>query len=390
MFFSDVPQEPADPLLSIDVRFRADERTNKLNLGVGVLRRLDGTAHEFATVLEASREIPASTYYSHAGGDDAYIELSAQLIFGCKKPTNVAGIQAVGGSGALRVCGELLASQGVENIYVSNPTWANYYAFFPGAGIRVSEYTYLDEDSHTVDIDKMLATIRAAPPKSAILFQAAGHNPTGLDPTDAQWDRVLELMLEKRGELIAVFDSAYQGLARGLEEDVRIVRKFLASGLEFVVCNSHSKNFGLYGERIGCLFVACESAAVAERVASRCKQRIRTYYSVPPLHGARTIAAILGRPELRRRWEAELAEVRGTITAAHAALGDALKAGGLPARFAAPRFGLFTQLFLTDEQVLALEKEHVCYVGPGGRVNVSSLTPAAAKRVADAVTAVCK
>jgi aspartate/tyrosine/aromatic aminotransferase len=41
-------------------------------------------------------------------------------------------------------------------------------------------------------------------------------------------------------------------------------------------------------------------------------------------------------------------------------------------------------------QVMSLEVDHGVYVGPGGRINVSSLTEAAAKQVADAVIAVVK
>eukprot|EP00291_Cryptomonas_curvata_P000936 CAMPEP_0172190518 /NCGR_PEP_ID=MMETSP1050-20130122/23160_1 /TAXON_ID=233186 /ORGANISM="Cryptomonas curvata, Strain CCAP979/52" /LENGTH=375 /DNA_ID=CAMNT_0012865405 /DNA_START=13 /DNA_END=1136 /DNA_ORIENTATION=- len=373
-YFADVPQAPPDPLLSIDGRYKADQRAGKLNLGIGVLRRTDASAHEFATVLEAAKGVPVSTYYPHPGGDDEFVELSAELIFGCKRPANVTGVQTVGGSGALRVCAELLVSQGIENMYIPNPSWANHKPLLAGGGCKVQEYVYLDEETHTVDIEKMLAAIRAVPAKSAVLFQVAAHNPTGVDLTDAQWDRVLALMTERRSEIFPVFDSAYQGLARGLEEDVRIVRKFLAAGLEFTVCNSHSKNFGLYGERVGSLFVACQTPEIASCVATRCKLRIRTSYSVPPLHGAKIVAAILSNPDLRRRWEAELAETRDTLNAAHTALAAALGAGGLPPRFGAPRYGLFTQLFLSDEKVLALEQQHACYVAPGGRINVSSLT----------------
>ena len=140
-----------------------------------------------------------------------------------------------------------------------------------------------------------------------LLFQVAAHNPTGVDLTDGEWDRVLSLFKERKGDLFPVFDSAYQGLAKGLDEDVAIVRKFHKEGMEFIVCNSHSKNFGLYGERVGSCFVACESAEIASNVSSRCQLRIRWNYSVPPLFGARIVSAILGDAKLRAEWEQELA-----------------------------------------------------------------------------------
>jgi len=200
----------------------------------------------------------------------------------------------------------------------------------------------------------------------------------------------LQVFLKRKHELFPVFDSAYQGLARGLAEDVFIIKKFLDADLEFAVTNSCSKNFGLYGERVGTLFVACSSADVASRVASRCKLKIRTNYSVPPLFGAKIVVAILSNPALRAQWEKELEHTRDTLNMAHTAFAKGLTAGGLDAKFSAQRFGLFTQLYLTEAQVSALETQHGCYVAPAGRVNVSSLDEKAAAAVACAVVAVLK
>ena len=105
-------QVPPDPLLSISGRFKADPRAQKFDLGVGVLRKSDNTSHEFATVLEAGKAIGPNCYYPHPGGDDKFVELTGELIFGAKPPPRVCGVQTVGGSGALRVVAELLVSQG--------------------------------------------------------------------------------------------------------------------------------------------------------------------------------------------------------------------------------------------------------------------------------------
>jgi len=128
--------------------------------------------------------------------------------------------------------------------------------------------------------------------------------------------------------------------------------------------------------------VACQSAEIAECVSSRCKLKIRTNYSVPPQHGSKIVVSVLSDPELRAKWEKELNGVREALGRSHAAFAKALKEGGMPAKYSAPRFGLFTQLFLSAEQVEALEKEQACYVAPGGRVNVSPLTEEAAAEVA--------
>jgi len=388
-FFADVPKAPPDPLLSITGRFKADSRPNKFDLGIGVLRRTDNTSHEFETVKVAAKSVAPSCFYPHPGGDDKFVSLMAEVIFGSSLPPRVMGVQTVGGSGALRVCAELLVSQGITTMMLPDPSWANHKPLLGGGGLKITEYRYFKQDTHTVDIDSMLADIQACPPKTAIMFQVAAHNPTGVDITDEQWDKILELMKSRR-DLFPVFDSAYQGLARGLNEDIQIVRKFLDAGLEFAVCSSCSKNFGLYGERVGSFFVACETPEIASCVDSRCKLKIRHNYSVPPLFGAKIVSTILSDPELRKKWEQELAETRTTLNRAHAAFAQALSKGGLDSKFSAPRFGLFTQLYLNEQQVLSLEKDHACYVAPGGRVNVSSLDEQAAASVANAVVQVLK
>jgi aspartate aminotransferase len=57
----------------------------------------------------------------------------------------------------------------------------------------------------------------------------------------------------KRRQLIPLFYIAYQGLGTGPEEDIYSVRHFVQGGFEMLVRQSFSKNFGLYGERVGAL-----------------------------------------------------------------------------------------------------------------------------------------
>jgi aspartate aminotransferase len=61
----------------------------------------------------------------------------------------------------------------------------------------------------------------------------------------------------RRKGWLPLFDFAYQGFARGLEEDAEGLRAFAALHKELLVASSYSKNFGLYNERVGaCTLVA--------------------------------------------------------------------------------------------------------------------------------------
>jgi aspartate aminotransferase len=63
--------------------------------------------------------------------------------------------------------------------------------------------------------------------------------------------------------LAAALDFAYQGFARGIEEDAEGLRIFAECHDELLVASSFSKNFGLYNERVGAFTLVCATKAVA-------------------------------------------------------------------------------------------------------------------------------
>lgn len=54
----------------------------------------------------------------------------------------------------------------------------------------------------------MVSDVSSAPAGSVLLLHACAHNPTGVDPSAEQWQRLLELVQERR--LLPFFDMAYQ------------------------------------------------------------------------------------------------------------------------------------------------------------------------------------
>ena len=95
-----------------------------------------------------------------------------------------------------------------------------------------------------------------------------------------------------------------------MEADRRGLLTLVDRHEELLVCTSFSKNFGLYSERVGALMVVAAAAETTDIVRSNVKRLIRANYSNPPRHGAAIVAAILEDPDLRRRWESELAGMR--------------------------------------------------------------------------------
>ncbi len=152
----------------------------------------------------------------------------------------VRSAQTPGGTGALRVAADFLATQtSVKRVWVSNPSWPNHKNVFNAAGLEVCEYSYYDAVNHTLDFDSMLASLKAVKAGDVVLFHGCCHNPTGIDPTAEQWQQLAAL--SKANGWLPLFDFAYQGFARGLEEDAAGLRLFAASHQELIVASSYSK-----------------------------------------------------------------------------------------------------------------------------------------------------
>ncbi len=241
--------------------------------------------------------------------------------------------------------------------------------------------------ARTVAIDEMLAALGEAEPGDLLLLHGSCHNPTGVDPSAAEWERIGDLIEER--DLLPLVDFAYQGFGDGLREDADWIGAIARPGRELLVASSFSKNFALYSERVGALTVVAADAGAAAAAQSHIKVAIRANYSNPPSHGAEIVTTVLGDAALRDQWEGELAGMRGRIHANRRALVDAFAARGIPGDWEpiARQRGMFALLGLSKEQVAALRDEHAVYVVGAGRINVAGITPANLGPFADAVAA---
>jgi aspartate aminotransferase len=127
-------------------------------------------------------------------------------------------------------------------------------SIFKDAGMEVREYPYWHAASKGLDMDGFVTTMESAPEGSIFVLHVCAHNPTGVDPTAEQWLTLMKIM--QRKQHFAFFDCAYQGFASGdPDADAYAVRLFVQHGFECFVAQSFAKNFGLYGQRVGCLTV---------------------------------------------------------------------------------------------------------------------------------------
>jgi aromatic-amino-acid transaminase len=392
--FDAVEMAPRDPILGLNEQFAADPNPAKVNLGVGVYYDENGKLPLLRCVRAAEEIMMAAEQprgYLPIDGIAAYDAATRALVFGAESPAlregRIATVQAVGGTGALKVGADLLQRMNpAARVLISDPSWENHRALFEGAGFEVQAYPYYEAATHGVDFEGMCSALETAAPGTIVVLHACCHNPTGCDLTAQQWQRVVDLLGARR--LVPFLDMAYQGFGEGIAEDGRAVQLCLAAGLDFFVATSYSKSFSLYGERAGALSVVCPSKEAAARVLSQLKRVIRANYSNPPTHGAAAITNVLSTPALRALWEEELAGMRERIKRMRVELQRRLVAAGaaIDTDFITRQRGMFSYTGLSKAQMQRLRGEFGVYGVDSGRICVAALNERNLDTVVSSIT----
>jgi aromatic-amino-acid transaminase len=386
---------PRDPILGITEAFNADTHPAKVNLGVGVYYDDNGKVPVLDCVKRAEQmlasEVSPRTYLP-IEGMAAYVRAVQELLLGndavALSEQRVVGVQALGGTGALKVAADFLKRfDSKATVWISNPSWENHRALFEYAGFEVKNYPYYDAATRGLDFNAMTAALDKLPAGEIVVLHACCHNPTGADLTNDQWTRVIEIV-KARG-LVPILDIAYQGFAEGLTQDGAVVKRFADAMSPVFVCSSFSKSFSLYGERIGALNVVTASKDEATRVMSQLKRVVRTNYSNPPTHGCKVVTKVLTTPELRAMWEQELGHMRERIKLMRKALVDNVQAKkpGYEIKFVLQQRGMFSYSGLSKDIVDKLKSQYSIYAVDSGRICVAALNNQNVERVAEAIAA---
>jgi aromatic-amino-acid transaminase len=379
--FSEVTLAPADPILGLTEAFVADKNPNKVNLGVGVYQDGKGKVPVLSVVREAERrwyEKEDSKAYLPIDGLATYRQEVQNLLFGrdseLVKSGRVVTAQALGGTGALKLGADFLKRfLPQSDLYISKPSWENHRALFEAAGFTVKEYPYYKPETHGLDFEGMKAALDKLPENAIVLLHACCHNPTGVDLTASQWQEVVEI--SKARKLVPFIDFAYQGFGDGIEEDAVAVRAFSAAGIPFLIASSFSKSFSLYRERVGAVCFVTKDPDEAKRVTSQLKRVVRTNYSNPSSHGGQIVALVLSDPELRARWEVELAEMRQRIQSMRKLFVQKLAERGIKRDFSfiAQQKGMFSFSGIELEAVRRLRSDYGIYIVDSGRICVAAM-----------------
>ena len=393
--FSELQPRPADPILGLTVKFKADSNPNKIDLGAGIYKDEQGNTPVLDCVKAAEQlrvDGEASKAYINSAGSPLFIEKINQLILGEHKviaENRIRTVSTPGGTGALRVAGEFIRTcKPGATIWVSNPTWANHDGVFTAAGLTVKSYPYYAYENKCLDFEGMLEALKQVSADDAVLIHACCHNPSGMDLDQQQWQQVAQVAREVG--FLPVVDMAYQGFGEGLDEDASGLRLLADAVDEMIICSSCSKNFGLYRERIGACSIIGKSAEAADIISSVLMPTVRVNYSMPPAHGAAIVETVLSSPELTAQWHVELKEMRDRIGGMRQLLVDKLVEKGVTRDFSfiTRQKGMFSFLGIDKDQVQRLQDEYSIYIVGSSRISIAAIAPDNVDYLAESIGAV--
>ena len=374
----------SDSLLKLIALANADPRADKIDVGVGVYRDGQGRTPVMRAVKAAEKklwEAQDSKSYLGSNGDVLFSELLRPIVLGeHAADERILGLQTPGGCGALRLGIQLIAKANPSaRVLIGMPTWPNHVPIVSGSGLEIQEYPYYDRDARRIRFDDMIAAIKGARAGDVVLLHGCCHNPTGADLDSDQWREVTRVIVERC--LIPLVDIAYPGLGKGLDEDAAGLRGILGACDEVLVAQSCDKNFSVYRDRVGCLFIKTADRKSSNVAMGHVLQIAREMWSMPPDHGAAVVRTVLQDEELTADWRAELDEMRGRILA----IRERLATADPRLEFIRDQMGMFSMLPLSVEQVLELRERHGIYMADSGRFNVLGMADDAIDRFVAAI-----
>lgn len=394
--FDSLQMAPPDPILGLTTAFREDPNPDKINLGVGVFQDARGKTPKLKCVEAAEARLLEPTDkagYLPIDGNADFTAAARALMLGGEHEAIAAGraltAQTPGGTGGVRVAADFIKQNFPgATVWMSKPTWANHPNIFNAAGVPTETYAYYDAANFALDFDAMLADLKKVPAGDVALLHGCCHNPSGVDPSAAQWKQIGDVLSERT--VLPLVDFAYQGFGDGLDEDAAGIRELCRPGSELLVASSFSKNFGLYRERVGALTAIAPDADAAKAAMSHIKRAIRANYSNPPFHGGAVVGTVLGDEELRQQWLSELADMRSRINGMRELFVGTMKqkAPDRDFSFIATQRGMFSFSGLSPTQVDELKSKHSIYIVGSGRINVAGITEANIGRLCDAIASV--
>ena len=381
--FENLKLQSEDKIMALMSLYKADERKEKIDLGVGVYKNNKGQTPIMDAVQKASRILnntQKTKSYVGLSGNLGFIDNICQLVLADVVPKNqIIGAQAPGGTGAFHQLLLLIRSMEKDKrVWISSPSWPNHAAILNHLGIQFNNYNYFDYDTCEVNFSRMMSDLQKISPGDVLLLHGCCHNPTGANLSLENWTELTQFCEKKN--ILPLIDLAYQGFGDGINDDVKGVQ-YMASNLpEVCIGISCSKNFGLYRERVGAALMVVSDKKIHKLVEENLKSFNRVTFSFPPDYGASLVEIILGgnnsqNKELIHLWEKELNSMRNGMLELRKLLSDSLRRSTNSTRFdfIERHRGMFSLMGLSVDQVARLRTEFGIYMVGDSRINIAGL-----------------
>ncbi|MBC2779068.1 aromatic amino acid transaminase [Parasphingopyxis marina] len=375
--FENAQPRPIDQIIAVTRAYAEDPRTDKVDFGIGVYKDEMGNTPVMRAVKEAERRLvegQKTKTYVGVGGDQKFVDLlSGAVLPGYGYGTDMIGVQAIGGSGAVRLLAELARTLNPDaRFWLPEPTWPNHGAILGAVGATMESYPYPKYKAE-VDVDAILSALDAANPGDVVILHGSCHNPTGIDPEPEALARLVDGIVER--ELMPFVDAAYVGFGHGWADDAARISLIAERAPEMLLALSCSKNFGIYRERTGAALLVSKGNPQLAVANSQLLAIARQSYSMPPDHGASIVRTIFEDDALKADWLAELEEIRNRIRVNRSALALALARAKQDRdwTYIDKGFGMFSLLDVTPEDAKTLREDQGVYVIPDGRMNIAGI-----------------
>lgn len=137
-FFNNIPTDPPIEVFHLTELFNQDGNPSKVNLGIGVYQDESGKTPTLPVVRsveqQMAQDLTLTKNYLKGTGLDAFCNACLKLVLGEQSAAIVenraCSIQALSGTGALRIGFDFLYRNGFRTAYVSAPTWGENEKMF--------------------------------------------------------------------------------------------------------------------------------------------------------------------------------------------------------------------------------------------------------------------
>ena len=382
MRFFDIPDIILDSTRQMFKELENDPRDSKIDLGIGIYRDENGLAPVFKAVKKAEKKLfesELSKSYKTPSGNSQYCKNILDLVLGKnilkERSDKIGCIQIPGAGSGLRIAGELIKNNSKnKTISIPDPTWGQQTFMFQRAGLKITKHTYYDQINNFLDFDSMLDDLNKLKSGDALLLHGCCHNPTGADLSEDQWEQVAYMCLKKG--ILPFIDLVYQGLGKGIIEDVLGIRKLVEIVPEVIITVSSSKTFGVYRDRCGLIAVITDIDKVkSNSLETMLSEIARELYFHPPDHAASLINILLENEVLKSEWLLEIGHMQKRIETLRKKLSTSLqeKQKSDFFSFLNVQNGMFSLLPISQEGIMSLRNDNGIYLMPDGRINIASL-----------------